>query len=147
MSTYQAIVDIVNSIQRNMDNKLFPCSIFLAFKKAFDTEGYSILLSNIYHYGIRGPVNDWFSSYLNSRVQTTQIDNQISSITIYMKNFLHSDWLRAVQFFFKQCRKDLIQCKNWKQTKHSDWLMIKETQRWPIKSFAFKSSARPGWCN
>ena len=25
--------------------------------------------------------------------------------------------------------------------------MIKETHRWPIKSFAFKSSARPGWRN
>ena len=25
-----------------------------------------------------GPVNDWFSSYLNGRVQTTQIDKQIS---------------------------------------------------------------------
>ena len=32
-----------------------------------------------YTYGIRGPVNDWFSSYLNGRVHTTQIDNQISS--------------------------------------------------------------------
>ena len=93
-------MDIVNSIQRNMDDKLFPCGIFLDFKKAFDTEDHSILLSKLYHYGIRGPVNDWFSSFLNGRVQTTQIDNQISSIIIYMKNFLHSDWLRAVQFFF-----------------------------------------------
>jgi len=37
-----------------------------------------------------------------------------------MKKFLHSDWLRAVQFFLKQCRKELIQCKTRKQTKHSD---------------------------
>ena len=35
----------------------------------------------------------------------------------------------------------LIQCKKRKQTKHSDWSMIKETLRWPIKSFAFKSNA------
>ena len=33
----------------------------------------------------------------------------------------------------------LIQCKKRKQTKHSDWSMIKETHRRPIKSFAFKS--------
>ena len=32
-----------------------------------------------YHYGIRGPVNEWFSSYSNYRAQTTQIDKQISS--------------------------------------------------------------------
>ena len=28
---------------------------------------------------LRGAVNEWFSSYLNGRVQTTQIDKQISS--------------------------------------------------------------------
>ena len=80
MSTQHAILDIVNSIQSNMDNKLFTCAIFLDFKKAFDTVDHSILLSKpLYHYGIRGPANDWFSSYLSGRVQTTQIDKQISS--------------------------------------------------------------------
>ena len=63
-----------------------------------------------------------------------------------MKKFIHFDWLKAVHFFFrKQCRKELIQCKKKRQTKHSDWSMIKETERWLIKSFVFKSSARPGW--
>ena len=72
----------------------------------------------------------------------------ICKLIIYMKKFLHSDWLSAVQFFFfKQCRKELIQCKKRKQTKHSDWSMIRETHRWPIKSYVFKSSARPGWHN
>ena len=53
---------------------------------------------------------------------------------------------------------DLIRCDSvWfvssliiykkKKTKHSDWSMIKETHRWRIKSFVFKSSARPGWRN
>ena len=64
-----------------------------------------------------------------------------------MENFLHSDWLRAVQFLLKQRRKELIQCKKRKQTKHSDWSMIKETHRWQIKSFAFKSSTRRGCRN
>ena len=79
MSTQHAILDIVHSIQSNMDNKLFTCGIFLDFKKAFDTVDHSILVSKLYHYGIRGPVNEWFSSYLNGRVQTTQIGKQISS--------------------------------------------------------------------
>ena len=68
-------------------------------------------------------------------------------LIIYMKKFLHFDWLRAVQFFSKTVQKKLIQCKKKKQTKHSGWSMIKETYRWPIKSFVFKSSARPGWHN
>jgi len=60
-----------------------------------------------------------------------------------MKKSLHFDWLRAVQFFLKQCRKELNQCKKRKQTKHSDWSMIKETHRWPIKSFVFKIKRTP----
>ena len=28
-----------------------------------------------------------------------------TDLRIYKKKFLHSDWLRAVQFFLKQCRK------------------------------------------
>ena len=43
----------------------------------------------------------------------------LSVIIMYMKKFLHSDWLRAVQFFFKQCRKELIQCKKRKQIKQA----------------------------
>ena len=84
MSTQHAILDIVNSIKSNMDNKLSTCGIFLDFKKAFDTVDHSILLSKLYQYGIRGPVNEWFSSYLNGRVQTTQIDKQISSKKIVL---------------------------------------------------------------
>ena len=66
----------------------------------------------------------------------------LALLITYMKKCLNSDWLRAVQFFFKTVQ--LIQCKKRKQTKYSDWSMIRETYRWPIKSFVFKSSARPG---
>ena len=59
-----------------------------------------------------------------------------------MKKFIHSDWLRAVQFFLKHRRKELIQCKKRKQTKHSDRSMIKETHRWPIKSSLLSNHAR-----
>ena len=76
MSTQHAILDIANSIQSNMDNKLFTCGIFLNFKKAFDTVDHSILLSKLNHYAIRCPVNEWFSSYLNGSVQTIKLINK-----------------------------------------------------------------------
>ena len=66
-STQHAILDIVNSIQRNMDKKLFSCGIFIDLKKAFDTVDHAILLNKLNHYGVRGIVNDWFSSYLLKR--------------------------------------------------------------------------------
>ena len=54
----------------------------------------------------------------------------LTNLIIYMKKFFHFDWLAAVELFFlKQCRKELIQCKKRKQTKHSDWSMIKESHR------------------
>ena len=80
MSTQHAILDIVNSIQSNTWITNCSRAVFsLSLKKAFDNVDHSILLGKLYHYGIRGPVNEWCSSYLNGRVQTTQIDKQISS--------------------------------------------------------------------
>ena len=79
-STQHAILDIANSIQMNLDMKMFSCGIFIDLvKKAFDTVDHSMLLSKQYHYGIRGIVYNWFSSYLAHRTQTTQIDNHVSS--------------------------------------------------------------------
>jgi retron-type reverse transcriptase len=55
-----ALLDIINKIQSNMDNKLFSCGIFIDLKKAFDTVDHNILLCKLKYYGIRGVVNDWF---------------------------------------------------------------------------------------
>ena len=77
-STEHAILDIVSKIQANMDLGMFSCGIFIDLQKAFDTVDHSIRLHKLNHYGIRGVVNYWFSSYLSGRVQTTQIGSYIS---------------------------------------------------------------------
>ena len=78
-STQHAILDTVNIIQNNMDLKLFTCGIFIDLKKACDTVDHAILLQKLYHYGIRGIINDWFSSYLVSQSQVTEVDTYLSS--------------------------------------------------------------------
>ena len=56
-----------------MNQGLFSCGVFIDLKKAFDTVDHNILLDKLNHYGFRGIIKDWFSSYLNNRVQSTQI--------------------------------------------------------------------------
>ena len=77
-STEHAILDIVNKIHLSMVKGMFSCGVFIDLKKAFDTVDHFILLKKLYHYGIRGVMNNCFSSYLSSRVQTTQIGSFLS---------------------------------------------------------------------
>ena len=70
-------MDIVNTIQTNMDKRLFSCGVFIDLKKAFDTVDHKILLDELHHYGFRGIINKWFSPYLEDRTQTTQIGSFI----------------------------------------------------------------------
>ena len=72
-STEHAILDIINQIENNMDNKMYSCGIFIDLKKAFDTVDHLILLQKLDHYGVRGVTNNWFASYLLGRQQKTQI--------------------------------------------------------------------------
>ena len=62
-----------------MEKRLFSCGVFIALRKAFDSVHQKIILDRLHHYGFRGIVNKWFSSYLEDRTpQTTQIGSFIS---------------------------------------------------------------------
>ena len=77
-STQHAIVDFVNTIQSNMDKQPGTRGIFIDLEKAFDTVDHSVLLNKLYHYGIRGIINDWLSSYLSGHTPITEVNSCIS---------------------------------------------------------------------
>ena len=63
-NTQNAILDIVNTIQSNLNSGKFTSGLFIDLKKSSDTVDHHILLQKLDFYGIRGIVNDWFRSYL-----------------------------------------------------------------------------------
>ena len=80
LSTNNALLSIVESIQSHLDKNKFSAGVFFDLKKAVDTVDHHILLQKREHYGIRGVANGWFSSYLNKRAQFVSIGNVSSTI-------------------------------------------------------------------
>ena len=71
------MLDIINTIQCNMDQGKYTCGIIIDLKKAFVAVNHSILLSKPYSYGNRDVVHDWFKSYLTNHKQTTLVNYTI----------------------------------------------------------------------
>ncbi|CAB4018471.1 Hypothetical predicted protein, partial [Paramuricea clavata] len=57
--------DITNAIQQNKQVNL----AILDFSKAFDKVPHQRLLTKLEYYGIRGPLQEWFKSFLIDRSQ------------------------------------------------------------------------------
>ena len=87
-SIEHALIKLTEQIKKSFDvighsvNRNYACGIFVDFQKAFDTVNHNILLEKLDHYGIRGPINDWFKSYLIGRKQYVSILGFDSNISI-----------------------------------------------------------------
>ena len=73
-STALALTEALNEIYTNLNEGNFVLGVFLDLKKAFDTIDHSILIKKLQHYGFRGLVSNWFSSYLTDRKQNTVVN-------------------------------------------------------------------------
>ena len=54
--------------------------MYFDLQKAFDTVDHELLLSKMYNYGVRGPINDWFRDYLTNRKQFVAIGESVSEL-------------------------------------------------------------------
>lgn len=72
-STEMALLDIKAKLADNIENKLLTVGLFLDFKKAFDSVQHDILLLKLSRYGVGGTALDIVKSYLENRLQYTNI--------------------------------------------------------------------------
>ena len=66
-------MEITDALKKAMHKKPVTCGPFLDFLKAFDTVNNDILLSKLYHCGIRGTPLKWFENYLHNRTLFVKI--------------------------------------------------------------------------
>ena len=74
LALFRHITDITEGIERNN----FSAAVYLDLAKAFDTVNHKLLIQKLKTIGIRGPLLDWFTSYLTDREHSVRINNTIS---------------------------------------------------------------------
>ena len=78
-STETALYELLDKINFSLDNHKLSLCTFIDLSKAFDTLDHSILIHKLSYYGVSGVSLNWFSSYLNNRLQYTIYSDSCSS--------------------------------------------------------------------
>ena len=79
-STTLALIDIMDTIKKRLDNNEFGVGIFIDIKKAFDTVNHNLLFYKLEHYGFRGHSLQLLKSYVSERKQYTTVNNSTSNV-------------------------------------------------------------------
>ena len=79
-STNHALISLVESIKKEIDNQKFVYGIFIDLQKAFDTVDHDVLIQKLNYYGVRGIANHWFCSFLKNRNQYVSLSGVSSHV-------------------------------------------------------------------
>ena len=77
VTQHSPIFRYTTNFQINKNNKLNTISLYVDFKKAFDTVNHKILLQKLKSLGITNIALKWVETYLTNRTQQTQIGNNL----------------------------------------------------------------------
>ena len=78
-STELELIELVDRIYSQLNEKKVPIAIFMDLSKAFDTIDHEILICKMEHYGITNLELQWFRSYLSNRKQYVEFNNTQSA--------------------------------------------------------------------
>ena len=59
-STEHALISLIESIKKYLDDGEIFCGVFIDLQEAFDTVNHETLFEKLKHYSIRSKENDWF---------------------------------------------------------------------------------------
>lgn len=75
------LLDMVNGMLKNFENKTCTRGVFLDVSGAFDSVPHYLLIDKLWGYGIRGSLLEFLKSYLDGRQIKVRVNNSLSDVT------------------------------------------------------------------
>lgn len=70
---------VVSRWKELIDQRKIICTVFLDFKRAFETIKRELLVKKLEKYGVTSKANEWLCSYLENRHQQVRVNSELSS--------------------------------------------------------------------
>ena len=78
-STETQLIQLIDNLAHNIDNRIQTDAILLDFQKAFDKVPHQRLLYKLAYYGISPQAHNWVQSFLTNRTQQVLLEGNMSS--------------------------------------------------------------------